>query len=204
MVQDIFDIDDIGSLARKIIREQGEIRLADLDVPTYNIPADYDVSVFSFNPADTRREFQEIRAAIEPICRQAESMDYPGNLFTAFYEAVLNAYRHGNKRDASKKVTVAHKITTQLVEIAVIDEGGVIDSELISFVLRHREGRHKEGIVDFYRFTGRERPSDHNGTGTTFMHLYVDKVAYFKSETGGLVVHLTKYKNSATVTSPSP
>ena len=49
---------------------------------------------------------------------------------------------------------------------------------------------HKQ-FIDFYQFTNRKKPNTNNGTGTSFMHTYVDNVQYFKSAQGGLVVHLT-------------
>jgi len=59
-------------------------------------------------------------------------------------------------------------------------------------VLRHREQKHKEKFMDFYEFSNIKKPANNNGTGTLFMHIYCDKVSYYKSEKGGLVVNLKK------------
>jgi len=197
MAVDIFDVDNIGSIVRRIVRERGMVRLADFDVKPYKIPDGYQVSVFMFPPVVHIDDLRHVQASIQPIFQEAQRLGFPDNLSTAFLESVLNAHQHGNQNQPNKKVTVAYKITPAFVEIAVMDEGGIIDPELIPFVLRHRESRHKgKGeAINFYEFTRRQHPPGHNGTGTLFMHLYTDKVTYYKSEKGGLVVHLTKYKD---------
>ena len=189
MAQDIFDAACIDSLVRKIFRERGELDLQHFSIPTYKIRQDYTVVECQI---DQKTHGKDIRRTIEPIIDKAESMGYSHNLFTAVYEAVLNAYQHGNKMDPNKKVTIAYKIGREKADIVVMDEGGVLDPEFVPFVLHHREGQHTTRFLDFYKFTGREKPEGNNGTGTSFMHTYVDTVSYFKSPAGGLVVQLTK------------
>ncbi len=190
MAQDIFDIDSLDSVVREHFRRERVINLTDFDVPTYVVTPTY--TKLEFGLSTDRTEYaRQIRKKIEPIVREAESQGYNPNFFTALYETVLNAHQHGNKMDASKKVTLTYKIAADTLEISVIDQGGVLNPEFIPFVLRHKEGRHRERMLDFYEFIGMPKPATNNGTGTSFMHTYVDKVQYFKSEQGGLVVHLT-------------
>ena len=189
MAVGLFDVDDVESIIRKSTKGRGVIDLNDYDIPTYDIPENYTIKKCRFNPESYAKE---IRSAIEPIVDLAESKGCAANLFTALYEGVLNAYQHGNKKDKDKEVTIAYSIKSSSAEVAIIDEGGVINSEFMPFVIRHREGKHKERFLDFYEFTGMEKPSTNNGTGTSFIHTYVDDVIYFKSDKGGLALHLAK------------
>jgi anti-sigma regulatory factor (Ser/Thr protein kinase) len=189
MADDLFDVDNLNSVLRQIIKKKRVIDIKNYNVLTYSIPEDYMVKSVCF---DSEGYDEEIRDAIRPIVHATEEKGCSETLFTALYEAVLNAYQHGNKREINKKVTIAHKVNNDSVEVAVVDEGGVIDSDFIPFVIRHREGRHEKHFLDYYDFSGKERPPRNNGTGTSFMHTYVDDISYFKSKQGGLVVHLTK------------
>ena len=109
------------------------------------------------------------------------------------YEAVLNAHEHGNLRNPDKKITLAHRLDPASLTCVVMDQGGVLVSEFVPFILRHREGRHLVAMLDFYQFSKKPKANEGNlGKGTSFIHTYADKVGYFKSEEGGLVVSLTK------------
>ena len=192
MAKDLFDVDSVDSLVRTLIRETGELDIRDFDVEPYEIIPGYVVEELVFDPKNHRKQ---IKTAIMRIVESAIRNGYDiRKLITPLYETVLNAIQHGNNYDFSKKVKIARKMTDDAIEIAVIDEGGVLDPEFVPYVLRHREGRHKERMIDFYEFTHRERPNQENlGKGTFFTHLYVDNVSYFRSKEGGLVVHLTKF-----------
>ena len=193
MAIDIFDVDEMNSVLRQRVREGREINLKDFNIPVYELGPDYAVEKFSFSP-ERNIYLRQVRAKIEPISTIAEGQGYDHNVFTALYEAVLNAHQHGNRRDASKQVTLAHNIEDNLARFTVIDEGGIIEPEFIPFVLRHREGRHNKKMLDFYSFIGKPKPATNNGTGTSFIHMYMDEVLYFKHIDCGLAVHLTKKK----------
>jgi len=189
MAKELFDLNDLDSLVRQLIRERPTIDLKDFNIPHYEIYSSYKSVDFSFTPNNHKKEIKEaVTSILEPLSGNQKVYD---SLYTALYEAVLNAQQHGNKHDPNKKVTIAYKINKKSVEIAVIDEGGIIDMEFIPFILMHK-GKKQEEFIDFYKFTGRPKPITNNGTGTSFMHTYVDGVFYFKSGTGGLVVHLSK------------
>ncbi|MAG52873.1 MAG: hypothetical protein CMH62_02825 [Nanoarchaeota archaeon] len=190
MAKDIFDVDVVDSLVRRLMREHGVLNLRDFDVEPYEIRPEYTTENFFFHPDSYKRE---IKATVTHVVNSIEGEGY--NLYTLttpLYEMVLNAFQHGNRRDPSKQVTISRKVNDASAEIAVIDEGGVIDPELIPFILIHREGRHEEQVMGFYEFAGRDRPNNENlGRGIFFTHTYSDNVQYFKSPEGGLVVHLT-------------
>ena len=196
---DIFDVDEIDSILRQRIREGREVNLKEFDIPVYEIDPVYTTEEFRFSP-ERNIYLRQVRSTIEPISVKAEESGFDHNVFTALYEAVLNAHQHGNKKAPDKKVILAHNIEEETARFAVVDEGGMIDPEFISFVLRHREKRHKEDgerkgkILDFYRFIGKDKPEYNNGTGTSFIHMYMDGVSYFKYIGGGLALHLTKKK----------
>ena len=63
----------------------------------------------------------------------------------------------------------------------------------MSFILKIRGHGLEETFVDYYEFTGREKPKSNNGTGTSFMHCYVNEVTYHKGPRG-LAVRLVQRK----------
>lgn len=105
----------------------------------------------------------------------------------------MNAHEHGNNRCPDKKVTIGYKVTRRSIEIAVIDQGGKIDTRFFPFVLQHQMGVHqRRGFLDFYKVSGKRRIGENRGTGTSFMYTYSDKVEDGVSDEGGLVVCLRK------------
>lgn len=194
MAIELFEVDERDSLVRRILQMHGEINLSEFELPSYQINPGYTVK--EINLSSERNQYaREIRSALEPISQEAENSGYSPMLFTALYEAVLNAHQHGNKFNQDKKVKVAYKFDAETAEVAIIDEGGILHPDFISFVLRHREGKHFDQFLDWYSFTGQDKPESNNGTGTSFIHTYAHNVQYFKSDEGGLVVHLTRHKS---------
>lgn len=69
------------------------------------------------------------------LCRQLlsalETRDFSADdifaVHLAFEEAFLNAVKHGNRMDATKKVTVDYSVDQEKVEIRVRDEGEGFD-----------------------------------------------------------------------------
>ena len=194
MVVDIFDVDEIDSVLRQKLRQEN-INLREFKVPVYEIEQDYQVEQFRLS-SDRKTYLKQVRRSIENISEMAESRGFDHNIFTALYEAVLNAHQHGNHANSNKKILLAHNIEEGIAKFVVIDEGGNINPEFIPFVLRHREGRYEDGrkIVDFYKFTHTNKPEYNNGTGTSFIHMYMDEVHYYKHVEGGLAVHMTRRK----------
>ena len=188
MASELFDIGSVDSLVRQIFRERKPVRLNETDVSSYEVREGYEIRVFQF---DASREIykDQVKKAADEVVEEAIKQGYPNNLRTAIYEAILNAHQHGNECNPNKRVTVYFKLDDK-AEFSVIDQGGLLDPELIAYVINHRNGGDEQGFLSFYDFTGTEPKTKHN-QGTFLMHTYVDEVKYFKSIEGGLVVHLT-------------
>jgi anti-sigma regulatory factor (Ser/Thr protein kinase) len=174
-----------------LVAESPDISLSEVDVETYVIKPDYTVLPFLFSES---KYFKEIRSAVAPIVSEAEASGCNGTLFTSLYETILNAHRHGNNRDPTKMVTVAYKLEKDCAEISVIDQGGIVNPAFIPFVFKQRRIQNGNGdsFINWYDYSKQKKPSKNHGTGTFYMHTYVDRIQYFKSSEGGLVVHLTK------------
>ncbi|NQV91203.1 ATP-binding protein [Candidatus Woesearchaeota archaeon] len=189
MANDIFSEGTLDSLVAQAVAEIPDVDIRILNVQNYHIPSDYVVVESKFSSDNYG---SEIRGVIKPIIEEAENKGCNPNLHTALYEAVLNAHQHGNKLNPDKKVKICYKITDNIAEIGVVDQGGKFKVAFIPFIFKHKRKDHEANFIDFYRFAGLQKPATNNGTGTSFMHTYVDNVSYFRSEEGGLVVHITK------------
>ncbi len=80
----------------------------------------------------------------------------------ALEEAITNAFRHGNKCDPSKRITVRYSITPQRIEIEIVDEG---------------EGFCPDVVPDPTLPENIDRP---HGRGIMLMKAYLDTVEYDK------------------------
>ncbi|MBR9691393.1 hypothetical protein GOV06_01280 [Candidatus Woesearchaeota archaeon] len=190
MADDIFDFENLDSIVRKVFEQEGLVSLSKLNDKKVSIPADYKIKEINLETGEP----SEMRLAIEPISQEFEKAGYGPQLFTALYEAVLNAFQHGNKKDSSKLIRVGYKISEEQVDIMVEDQGGELDPNFIPYILEHREERYKNHFKNFYEFSGKEKPSKNHGTGTMFMHQYTDRVNYYHSENDGLIVHMIRKK----------
>ena len=186
---DLFNLENPDSIVRKII-DKGEINLAEIAQRKVSIPIGYEVKELNIKTGDSK----EINSLINGEIKKFKESGYPENIYTPLYEAILNAYQHGNKRNPDKKVIFAYKINDLSLDILIEDEGGVIDSVFIPFILKHREKDVKRKFLDFYEFADREKPTTNNGTGTSFIHAYMDEVNYYLGERG-LIVHMTENKH---------
>ena len=191
MAVDLFKDPTLDQLIAQIVADMPKIKLSQLNVEPYEVRPGYVIERFHF-PATSGEYGSAIRAAVEPIAERAEALGCNANLFTALYEAILNGHQHGNKLDPEKEVVVAYKIDSHSAEIAIIDQGGEVNPAFIPFIFKHRREDTQKSFINWYDYSKLQKPGTNNGTGTSFMHTYVDNVQYFKSEEGGLVVHLTK------------
>lgn len=187
---DLFNLEDPDSLPRRLIGNESEVCLESMVPIKYSIPFDYRKKELRIK----RGESEEVISLISSEIKRIRKHGYPENINTPIYEAILNAYQHGNKRDPKKGVTFAYRIGPRSLDVLVEDEGGVIDAIFIPFILKHREADVKKHFINFYEFSGREKPQTNNGTGTSFMHAYMDGVRYYLGEKG-LVVHMVKTKH---------
>ena len=96
-----------------------------------------------------------------------------------FEEAFLNAVKHGNKSDPTKKVKIDYSVTPEKVEITITDEGNGFEPE----------------SVDDPRFgNGLYEPG---GRGLLLMNSYMDVVKYNEQ---GNSVYMVRYKEKPSLT----
>jgi len=88
-------------------------------------------------------------------------------------EAFLNAVKHGNKMDPTKKVKIDYSVSSEKVEITITDEG---------------TGFEPESVVDPRFGTGLYEPG---GRGLLLMNSYMDVVKYNEE---GNSVYMVRYK----------
>jgi serine/threonine-protein kinase RsbW len=120
-------------------------------------------------------------SAVVDVCKEilAKLEDYnfdKDDIFAVhltFEEAFLNAVKHGNKNDPTKKVKIDYSVTPEKVEITITDEGDGFEPE----------------SVDDPRFgNGLYEPG---GRGLLLMNSYMDTVKYNEQ---GNSVYMVRYK----------
>ena len=94
-------------------------------------------------------------------------------------EAFLNAVKHGNKNDPTKKVKVDYSVNSEKVEITITDEGTGFEPESVD------DPRFGEGLYE------------PGGRGLLLMNSYMDIVKY--SEHGNSV-YMVRYKEKPDLT----
>jgi serine/threonine-protein kinase RsbW len=113
--------------------------------------------------------------ALVDLCHRAgcaEDQEYW--LVTALREAVANAVRHGNRRDAKRVVRVAYLIDDSTVTIRVEDEG---------------EGFDPADVPDPTDPENLLRP---NGRGIFYMRQFMNQVDFSSTAAGGTAVVMVK------------
>ncbi len=90
-----------------------------------------------------------------------------------FEEAFLNAVKHGNKNDPTKKVKIDYSVTPEKVEITITDEGNGFEPESID------DPRFGKGLYE------------PGGRGLLLMNSYMDTVKYNEQ---GNSVYMVRYK----------
>jgi serine/threonine-protein kinase RsbW len=122
-------------------------------------------------------EWDAARDAQEEMLGAIERLGYPASsLFAvrlALEEAISNAFRHGNKNDPSKSVTIQCQIDDQAVRVDVADEG---------------EGFDIDAVPDPTEAENLEIPS---GRGIVLMQSFMSEVTY---DPPGNRVHMTYWR----------
>jgi serine/threonine-protein kinase RsbW len=112
------------------------------------------------------------------ILTELEANSYgPDDIFSVHLtleEAFVNAVKHGNKGDPTKKITVEYSVCSDKVELVVADEGVGFDP----------------GVVPDPRIG--ENLYKANGRGLLLMRSYMDVVKFNKQ---GNRVHMVRYKD---------
>lgn len=135
---------------------------------------------------------QEIKKISSGVMTYAQKIGSFNHTFqTAIYEAISNAWQHGNRLDSSKNLILAKFATPNSLEVIISDEAEELPKDFQPFIetVKKSEG----GFIDWYNFSDNAiRCEGRNyGTGTSFMHMYSDEVKYFKSkDTRGLALYL--------------
>jgi len=95
-----------------------------------------------------------------------------------FEEAFLNAVKHGNKNDPTKKVKIDYSVTSEKVEITITDEGAGFEPESVD------DPRFGKGLYE------------PGGRGLLLMNSYMDVVKYNEE---GNSVYMVRYKEKPTL-----
>jgi serine/threonine-protein kinase RsbW len=92
----------------------------------------------------------------------------------AVRESVVNAIKHGNKMDETRRVGVSFVLSPSFLEVHVADEGRGFDPDSVS------------------NPTDEQNIMKTDGRGIFFMRSFMDSVNYSFPEEGGTVVRMTK------------
>jgi serine/threonine-protein kinase RsbW len=127
--------------------------------------------VIDSKPSGLSEPCQRLLSALE---EKGYTQDDVFAVHLALEEAFLNAVKHGNKMDPSKKVTLEYLVDEEKVEIRMTDEGRGFNPQSIP---DPRVGR------NLYRPEGR---------GLLLMNAYMDVVEYNERGNG---LRMVRYKN---------
>ncbi|MDA3855269.1 MAG: ATP-binding protein [Candidatus Woesearchaeota archaeon] len=185
--EDMFSLTGSEYLKCLIDREINlkDSRLTEIQIPRY----------FKKTPISLKKETYpgQIRSIITPISEHVEKLGYSANIFTTLYEGLLNAFQHGNKYDENKKIILSTSIKPKELEFIISDQGEKIHPKFSRFILEQRQKNSTNSFLNWYNFSEEIKPDINNGTGTSFMHAYMDEIKYFKSkELGGVSLYLYK------------
>lgn len=88
--------------------------------------ASLDEVVIPSDPAEARRVQDDIERALKSHLFEDREIF---SIKLALEEALVNAIKHGNQMDRSKKVTIAYRVNAERFDIAIADEGKGFDPE---------------------------------------------------------------------------
>jgi len=133
---DIFNLDNRNSFIWTILESGIVFDLSKSNLPKVGIPKNYSSKVIIPNQSKESIE-KQFETCLVPLIFQVDTLvGYGGiNFDSAVYEALRNAYEHGNQKDSSKKIILANKFSNGKIEVMVKDEGGIIDPLFALFVL---------------------------------------------------------------------
>jgi len=129
--------------------------------------------------ASTLKSVTRAEALAHEVCRRAGfDEDEQHRIEMAVHETMINAIRHGNKEDASKRVQLAFKIFPDRLEIRIRDQGPGFDPGHVADPLETK---------NLLKASGR---------GIFLARTFVDEFRIRKIEGLGTEVTLVKRKNS--------
>ena len=100
-------------------------------------------------------------------------------VYTAVFEALINAFEHGNNYDSSKPLYFAYFFNNKYLEFIICDSGGVFNIQFPGYVTKVRNNKTK--THNWYEYSGSIQRNENLGVGTMFMHQYMQDIKYFKS-----------------------
>jgi serine/threonine-protein kinase RsbW len=127
-------------------------------------------------PSDTS-EARRIQEAVERELQARRATDQEVfSVRLALEEALVNAIKHGNEMDRSKKVFISYRFVGDRLEVRITDEG---------------KGFDPNDVPDPTAIENLERPC---GRGLMLMRYYMTEVQY--NETGNSVLMAKVFKNN--------
>ncbi len=129
-------------------------------------------AVIPSDPSEARRIQEDIEAALQ--AHHFEERDIFG-IRLALEEALVNAIKHGNQMDRSRKVHVRYQVSTELFFVHIADEGPGFDPG---------------DVPDPMAAENLERPC---GRGLLLMRHYMNEVTFHPP---GNVVSMTKHRSN--------
>jgi serine/threonine-protein kinase RsbW len=123
------------------------------------------------DPGEARRVQDDIEAALKAHHFSERDIFC---IRLALEEALVNAIKHGNRMDRSKKVQISYRVHTEIFEVLIADEGCGFDPA---------------DVPDPTSEDNIERPC---GRGLMLMRHYMSEVCFGR---GGKSVHMRKHRN---------
>lgn len=122
----------------------------------------------------------ELRRVCAGILCHAQNLKYSDDdlfaLHLAMEEAIVNAVKHGNKRDPGRDITIEYELTPEKVDLWVTDQGEGFDPAHLA------DPRCGDNIYKT------------NGRGVLLIRSYMDLVEY---NNVGNSIHMTKFNSKS-------
>lgn len=192
--RDLADLANRNSVIRAHMAAQGPIYLAEFSKQQVHLDRSWKRRIYTpdelMKSGDSTPAQAMRRVADEYKNLLSERRMSPAG--TGAYEAIRNAFEHGNNERGDLRFLVAERWNDTTVELVVEDSGaGGIRHEMFPFISEVQKKR--QAAKGFYEFAGEVNPPDHVGVGTKVMMVGFDEVRYFAGgQLGGLLVHMKK------------
>ncbi len=197
MATDLFNPNENPYLNSWLYGDESEIDLRKFDLATFKVKEKNSLNVVK--GMEINHQTSRLKQICDKICDKINQenclkvrMDRFNPVYIALFETLKNAYEHGNKKDSDKEIVVSANVDLPFLEIAVIDDGGRLHKDFISFVFNNRDFIKSGKYRNFYINAQKAKAMGNCGVGISFAHMYTDDLKYSKAENGGLAVILTK------------
>lgn len=166
--------------------DSGYINLRNLQVSSLSIPSRFTIKSLHLCEKNYKTEIKTF----------LQELKLSNGILTAVFEALINAFEHGNNYDSSKGLYFAYFFNNKYLEFIICDSGGVLNLLFPSFILAIRSNKNQS--LNWYDFSKVEQKRENLGFGTMFMHQYMQDIKYFKSAyedtQGGLFLYMRAKK----------